>query len=428
MEKKVLIITYYFPPVGGGGVQRTAKFVKYLPEFGWNPFILTVKEEVCQRTKRPIDRTLLDDIPENIYIKRTNSKDLLQYKGGITSEWGGKGQAYTYKRFLKRIAELLINPDSQMPWIPIAVMSGFKMILKNKIDVIYSTGNPWSNHIVGAILKKLTNRPWVADFRDPWTLNPFQKYSSKFRYEIHCILEKKVFEIANKIIFTSQQTADDYRKIYRTNKFAIITNGFDEEDFKTSQVPKCQGLNILYSGNIIANFKSSSMFIYALSKFLEKNSKSKKDIKVNFLGSVDARFKSLFEKGNFAGVINALGYKSHRESISMILSADVLLLMRNELGRMIIPGKLFEYMASGKPILALIPINGSAAIVLKNEGRDDFIVNPNDLQGIEKKIELIYWKYKQKLFQSYRTDNLDRYTRKNLAGDLSAVLDEIRRS
>jgi len=85
-------------------------------------------------------------------------------------------------------------------------------------------------------------------------------------------------------------------------------------------------------------------------------------------------------------------------------------------------------MASGKPILALIPINGSAAIVLKNEGRDDFIVNPNDLKGIEKKIELIYWKYKQKLFQSYRTDNLDRYTRKNLAGDLSAVLDEIRRS
>jgi len=426
--KKVLIVSYYFPPVGGGGVQRTSKFVKYLPIYGWRPFVLTAKEEVYHKTNRPMDKTLLDDIPKDIKIYRTRSFDLLAYsKGKAKKGWRSEKRAQ-HGGIWRKILGIIVNPDAQMFWIPTAAAKGLRLIIKEKIDAVYSTGNPWTNLIVGVILKKIARRPLIADFRDPWTLNPFCTYSTKFRYAIQRNLEKRTFESADKVIFTSNRTLEDYRKVFNVNKYVTITNGFDEDDFATVRRSYNRRCNFLYAGNILADFKSPVYFIRAVSKFLQGYPEARKEITINFLGKIDIGFKKFVQQKNLEDVIEILGYRSHRESVVAVVNAHILLLIRGKEGKMIIPGKLFEYFASGKPILALIPSDGSAADLLREEDRDEFIVDPEDMDGIAKKIEVLFRLYKKRKLPSYHVNNLNRYTRKKLTERFVGVLNEVVKS
>jgi glycosyltransferase involved in cell wall biosynthesis len=423
--KKVLILSYYFPPVGGGGVQRTSKFVKYLPANGWLPFVLTVKEDVYRKIHRSIDATLLDEIPDDAVICRTGSFDLSAYSRGEGKGDGGSRRKSPRTGFVNQILGLVINPDSQMFWIPFAVLRGLGLIRRKKIDVIYATGNPWSNLIAGIVLSKLGRCPCVCDFRDPWTLNPFYSYSSKLRRAIHEFLEKKVFEISRRIMVTSNETEDDYRAVFNTDKLVTITNGFDEDDFAGVQPLAGSGFTFLYAGNVLNDFKRPVTLISAINIFLKKNPRAKKEFRIHFLGSIDDQFKQMVEEADLQHAVKFLGYRPHKESIAMMLGARVLLLARSEVGKMIIPGKVFEYFVSGKPILALIPPDGAAANILKKEGREAFIVSPGDIEGIAAKIEMLYVLYRKKALPSYRTENLEKYTRRKLAARFAEILDEI---
>lgn len=427
MAKRVLIIAYYFPPVGGGGVQRTAKFVKYLPEFGWKPVVLTVKEEVYKRTNRSIDVTLLEDIPKEVYVSRTNSIDLGSISSTVKAKTKSSVAKLSFKSLLNEIGGLLINPDAQMFWIPVAVRKGLKLINEKKIDVIFSTANPWSDHIVGLILRRITGLPWIADYRDAWNLNPCTTHTSRIRKNIQFLLEKKVIKSANRIIFTSDGTKDDYKRVFGNSKFVTIRNAFDPDDFLLAKPKKFPKFTFLYAGNIPGYFKRPSSFIYVLSNLLKKYPHVRQEIMINFLGKKDEKIKSIAEENNLLDIINFLGYKSHKESIAFQLGADVLFLtLDDDIGETAIPGKLFEYLASGKPILALIPPSGKTADILRKEGRGEYIVSPRDVESIENRIMALHTKYKNGCLPIYPVENLQAYTRKNATKKLSRLLVDLK--
>jgi len=423
--KKVLIIAYYFPPMGGGGVQRTAKFVKYLPVFGWEPVVLTVREEIYKKTKRIVDPTLLNDLPSNICIVRTNSIDL----GRISSELKPQKEVKTFQKSIKslinKIGGLFINPDAQMLWIPIAVKEGLKLIKRFSIDVIYSTGNPWSDHIAGFILKKITGLPWIADFRDPWNLNQYIVQSSRMRKKIQIVLETKVVNCADRVIFTTEKTMEHYKKEFKDSKFVTIRNAFDPSDFVSIQPKKFPKFSLLYAGNM-QSYRGPCNFIKALTECFKEYPQAKQEIMVNILGQINTEAKRLIEKNGLQDSVNLIGHVSHNENIAYLLGADVLLSIVNHGGELIIPGKIFEYLASGKPVLALIPGSGSAAEILKKEGRGEYIVDPRNVIEIKSQIMNLYTLYKTDSLPRYPTDNLQAYTRKEATAKLSKLLDKVK--
>lgn len=426
MAKKVLIIAYYFPPVGGGGVQRTLKFVKYLPDIGWQPIILTVHEKVYRKTNRVLDKTLLKDIPEEVRVVRTDPIDLGKISKMIKAPIESNSSKPSIKSLINKIAGLVIVPDSQMPWIPIAANEGMRLIKKHKIEVIYSTVNPWSDHIIGAVIKRLTGLPWVADYRDAWNLNPYLVHSSKARKEIQLFLEKQVIKLADKVIFTTEGTKKDYNRMFGNGKFVTIQNGFDTDDFISIKPKKFLKFTILYSGSIWP-YRRPYYFISAISSWIKKYPEIRKDIMINFLGILDEETKSFIRKKNLEDIVSLTGYLSHKESISLLLGADVLLLTINGGGESILTGKIFEYLASGKPILALIPPLGVAADLLIKEGRGEFIVEPRDVESIENKIMSLYIKYKNGCLPIYPIDNLEVYTRREATKKLSLLFNTLKR-
>lgn len=403
------MIAYYFPPVGCGGVQRTVKFVKYLPRFGWEPAVVTVKDKVYKKTNREIDKTFLKYIPKGTHIVRTNSIDLKKVSSTIKAQEESSSKRLSIKSVVNEIGGLLINPDAQMPWIPIAAWEGYKLISKYKIDMIYSTANPWSDHIVGAILCKVTGIPWVADYRDAWNLHPYVTQPSKIRKKIHMFLEKKILQYANRTIFTTDGTRNDYKRVFGNGKFVTIQNAFDPDDFISVRSKKSHQFTILYSGNIWP-YTKPSFFINVVSQWLKKIPEARRQFSIDILGRYDRETKLLIDRHGLQDVIRLHGYLPHRKSISFLLGADVLLMTLDEGGETVIPGKVFEYLASGKTILALIPPQGMAADILRREGRGDHIVNPRDAKAIEERITVLYTAYKNNCLPIHPVDNLEEYT------------------
>lgn len=420
-KEKVLIIAYYFPPMGGGGVQRTAKFAKYLAELGWEPIILTVHDAIYSKTNRPLDYTLLDDIPQNVKIARTNAIDLGRMSSSIKS---AKTKKPTIKSFINKIGGLLINPDAQMLWIPVAINRALNLVRKFDINIIYTTANPWSDHIIGLMLKHITGLPWIADYRDPWNINPYQPHTSKIRQHIQLYLETQVIKTADKVVFATGGMQNDYHKFFRCEKFVTIRNGYDPDDFISIKPITSSKFNILYSGSIW-HYRRPTYFFSAVSNWLKRYPQVKDDFMITFLGKIDNKTKLFIEKENLLDIVNLPGYRSHRESISFLLGADVLLLNIDEGGESILTGKIFEYFASGKPILALVPPSGIAAQCLKEEGRNINIVNPRDVQAIEKQLEILYNQYKKGSLSIYKTTNLKKYTRRHMTGKLSKLFSEL---
>ncbi len=428
MKNNVLIIAYYFPPVGGGGVQRTTKFVKYLPEFGWEPVVLTVREEVYKKAGRAIDVTLLDDISPNVHIVRTNSIDLARVSSRIKTQNESKMFWMNFKSLLNKSSGLFINPDAQMLWIPVAVREGLKIIKKYNIGVIYSTGNPWSDHITGMILRRITGIPFVVDYRDPWNVKPYVPYSSKMRKSIQFFLETMVMKSADQVIFATKGMKRDYREVFANGRFEVIRNGFDASDFTYVKPKKFPEFTFLYAGNIPGYFKRPSGLIYAMAKWLEEHPELRERIMINFLGKKDERMELIVKENHLLDVVYFRGYKSHKESIAFQLGADVLFLaLEEDIGKTAIPGKLFEYLACGKPILALVPRKGKAADILRKEGREEFIVSPGNVEAIKNAIATLYEKHRKACFPHHSVKHLEDYTRKKATEKLSKIFFKLKR-
>jgi hypothetical protein len=425
VSKKVLIITYYWPPAGGPGVQRWLKFVKYLPEFGIEPIVY-----IPENPNYPIvDESLISEVSKDVKILQQpinepyrwaslfSKKSSKTISKGIISEQ--KKQSLIEKVMLYIRGNFFI-PDARKSWVKPSVEFLRAYISKENIETIITTGPPHSLHLIGLQLKEQLGVKWLADFRDPWTTIGYHKQLklTKDSKEKHKALEKQVLNNADQIIVTSFITKTEFQQI--TNKpIEVITNGYDNEtsvDFKLDSK-----FTISHIGSLLSK-RNPEVLWQVLSDLVNENADFSKDFQLNFIGPVSEDVLNTVKKNNLTNYINKVGYVTHKEAIEFQKKSQILLLIEidSEDTKSIIPGKLFEYMISNRPILAIGPKDSDVSTIITETNTGNYF-NYADYESL-KRITLEHYKaYQDKTLQS-QPIGLQKYHRKALTQTLSKLL------
>lgn len=418
--KKVLIITYYWPPAGGPGVQRWLKFVKYLRDFGVEPILY-----VPENPNYPIvDEGLVNEIPKGIKIYKQpifepyafarflSSKKTKRISSGIIQT---KNQSVLEKSLLWIRGNLFI-PDARKYWVKPSVKFLSELIEKEKISTIITTGPPHSVHLIGYQLKQKLAVTWLADFRDPWTSIGYHKKlkltnNSK---NIHKKLEALVLNAADKIIVTSATTKSEFEAITQ-KPITIITNGFDS-DYDGNAILDTQ-FTISHIGSLLTGRNPENLW-KVIATLIKENVAFKEAFQLKLIGVVsDDVLQSIYSYG-LAAYVAASAYVSHGEALELQRKSQILLLAEidSEETKGIIPGKLFEYMAAKRPILAIGPQNWDVENIISdtNSGKTFRYSEEKELKKI-----LLFW------FDSYKKQSLavsanmiEQYSRKALTKKL----------
>lgn len=394
--KKVLIITYYWPPSGGAGVQRWLKFVKYLPEFGWQPIVYTPENPEFP----VIDESLQKDIPEGIeVIKQPIWEPYSWYRqflgqkdkkigAGFVSEEKEPGLLHKISVWVR--GNFFI-PDARMFWIKPSVTFLKEYLRDNPVDVIVSTGPPHSMHLIALALKKELGIKWVADFRDPWTNIDFydELMLTKWAHRKHHALEREVLTNADKVV-TIGYTMTEEMMALGAPHVETITNGFDEEDFPSDEVELDEDFTISHIGTFSPS-RNHPAFWKALAELKSENEDFAKKFKFRTVGVVDHQVKASIEEHGLTENWDAISYVPHDEVLRYQRSSHVLLVSINNTPNAagILPGKFFEYLASGRPILAIGPKDSDIGKVLELTGAG-VIVEPDDVEGVKREILNIF--------------------------------------
>lgn len=416
--KRALIIAYSFPPAGGSGVQRTSKFVKYLSSFGWKPVVLTRDDK-----DMPLrDDSLLKDIPEDTKIIRLKSWDFTSLKG-IMSLPG------------KFVSRKILIPDSERLWQLFGGKKAIEIVNEENIDLVYTTSLPYSGHLMGLFLKKrFPNIPWVADFRDEWTNNPYilDNPYNPVRMKIERRMERNVLASADCIVTNTPVMCDNFIKnnssLNLKEKFFVIPNGYDPDDF--SQLDKTKPANdrftITHTGSLYGRRKPD-IFFEAIHQLLEDNRLPRDKILIKLIGSYKVQqMEQLLQKFNLQDVVELYSYMDHDQCINNMVSSDCLLLIEGAGpgAEAFYTGKIFEYIITDRPILAVIPEKGAAAQII----RDTSTGLISDCTDIEKTKENIMSLYEPWLTGTTPVtpnyDEIARYSRKPLTGKLVEVFEK----
>lgn len=409
---RVLVTAYYFPPQGGGGVQRTVKFLKYLPDFGWQPVVLTIKKCGIHL----IDDSIKNEVPPSVPVHRTSALVLPQWL-----PW----------RVRTFVARWLLVVDEQLGWFPFAVRRGKRLISHENIRAIYTTSAPYTDHLIGFSLKRQTGLPWIADFRDPWVDNFALTFPSKTHYRLAAALERQVFLTADRIVVNTERSCEFYQRKYPMldrGRLIPITNGYDLADFEGIEPigQESNRLVIVHNGSLYGQQQTPLPFLRGLWMALDDGRVFGERIRVRFVGNVNPAIHKIVEDLTLADVVQLTGYVPHRQSVGYLLGADVLLLILGcgKGSDMVFPAKIFEYLVSGKPILGVVPPGISADLV--QEAQAGVIVNPEDVRAIADQIAALYEAWQQgELKITGNQDVVARYDRRLLTGQLARVLDEV---
>lgn len=443
-SKKVLIVTYYWPPAGGPGVQRWLKFAKYLPEFGWEPIIYTPENPSYPL----VDETLTKEVPKDLKIVKTNiwepyqiaekfSKSNKKFKGGQFDV--GKNQSFVSKLSIFIRGNFFI-PDARKFWVKPSIKFLKNYLTENHIDTIVTTGPPHSLHLIGLGLKKeLPSLKWIADFRDPWTEISYYKYlkltSGSDRK--HRQLEKSVFENADLTLATSYTDAENFRK-NGANAFCV-TNGFDKnvESLNRETVKNdIDSLTILQNNNstkftlsyvgVLEQLRNPDNLWKVLTALCEKHEDFAKDFELKFVGRVDDKILNEIENSVLKDNIKNLGYLAHDESVKEMESSDLLLITNfpNESSKGIIPGKLFEYLATGKKIISFGPKDADVKTILDKTKAGKHFDYDDNLE-IQEFIFSLYeeWKSGKAIGNSA---NINEFSRRELTKKLAELLSDLK--
>ncbi|MFQ5964402.1 MAG: glycosyltransferase [Candidatus Scalinduaceae bacterium] len=442
-KKKILIISYYFPPFGGVPVQRTLKFVKYMLEYEWNPVVLTVRDGYDHF--HPNDSSLLEKVPARVKVIRTKEIGViarfirfLKSKAHTSTDYDVNDKKFAYRIIWLR--KLLYNslwfPDEKNYWIPNAIYAGLRLLSRRDISVIYVSGYPWSAFLVGAFLSKIKKKPLIIDFRDAWTLNPRGLWDNRFQK----FWETKVLSQASKVVFATNLIRKGYTERYPwldKGKFITITNGYDHEDFKyfkDKERKDNKKFLITFTGTFNDNIppldidQSPYYFLKGLSKLLSEKDISK-SIRVRFVGNFGDNNKDFVKRLGLGDLVELTGYVSHDKSIEYQMEADLLLLLICPCkgSESILTGKLFEYIGARKPILALVPDGEAKDLIIKE--RLGITVWPKDIDGIKNAIYELYKDWEQdSLKLKWKDGAYRKYEMKYLTRKLVDIIEEIRNS
>jgi glycosyltransferase involved in cell wall biosynthesis len=431
-DRRLLLIAYAFPPAGGAGVQRTARFVQYLPEQGWHPTVLTVVPS-CYGIR---DETEGDRLPQDLAMIRTWHLDPVaqftrpgdptvpserEASGRRGTSWGrlARRAARTAWAFLDR--HLLI-PDSALLWCPRAILAGLVAHRKRPFDLIYATGEPYSCYLTARILAKLTGLAYVLDMRDPWTLAPYRSVRhSWWRRGLEKAMEVWVLRACAVCIFANH-ALDLYAETFPAwaAKLRYLPNGYDEPDFEDVAPRVFERFTIVHTGTFLEGYRTPDAFLAALAGLVAERPDLRSALQVLFVGKVG--FESgVIERLGLRDIVRQVGYVPHRQSLSYLLGADLLLLVGGH-HAWEETGKVFEYMATGRPILAAVHPEGGAARVVRDYPGSR-IVDRQDIRGIQGALEQALAGGR---LQGQRAPPIwvRRHNRRDLTTELARVLDE----
>jgi glycosyltransferase involved in cell wall biosynthesis len=372
--KKVLVITYYWPPSGGSGVQRWLKFVKYFREFGIEPIILTVDPEYANFPV--LDESLFSDIPNGVEIHRTQAKSpfaiysKLRGRKVPQSGFAGDSNPNFIERLMRFVRGNFFIPDARIGWNKFAIKKAKELILKHELDCVITTSPPHSTQLIGLELKNRFNLKWIADLRDPWTDIYYNKelYRTKWAEKIDRQLEKKCLESADNIIVVSDSIAKLFNKRYNgiKSKISIIPNGYDEADFQNKVASETKYNYISYIGNLGPSYPINN-FLIEFNEFSSKNPRWR----LRFVGNVFKDVKTQILNSDLSERVEFISYVEHKKAIDFMIESKALLLIipNSEENKGILTGKLFEYLAAKKPIIFIGPEDGDAAKILTNNSK-----------------------------------------------------------
>ncbi len=424
--KKILIITYYWPPAGGPGVQRWLKFVKYLPEFGWKPTVFIpenpsypIVDETLQKEVSDGLETIKTRIWEPYQLAEIFGKNNKKFKAGQFDV--GKNQSWKSKLSIWVRGNFFI-PDARVFWVKPSVEYLKKYLKENQFDAFVTTGPPHSMHLIGLELKKeFPSLKWIADFRDPWTEISYYKHLklTKSADQKHRNLEQKVFETADITLATSYADAENFRK-KGANAFCI-TNGFDGNEITENVAQKNSKFTLSYIG-VLEQLRNPKVLWKVLNELVSQNEDFKNALELKFVGRIDDKILNKIEESKLKYLVNNLGYLSHSEANIEMANSDLLLITNfpDERSKGIIPGKIFEYLATRKQIVSFGPKDSDVKNILE-ETKAGKHFSYDDESELKVFLMQKFQEWKSGISNS-QTQNIEQFSRKNLTKKLTELL------
>ncbi|TCK93391.1 methyltransferase family protein [Natranaerovirga hydrolytica] len=436
MNKKVLVIAYAFPPIGGSGIQRTLKFVKYLKNYGWEPVVLTAGQTGWKMK----DQSLLNEVPKDIQIIRIDDlkveainqefvERLIKMYGSITKDYHLLQEYIGYINTKKESnAKDLFVPEYQSAWALKVIETIEEHIDMKQIDLIYTSADPYADTFIAYDLKNKYELPWVADFRDEWTNHHYKEYDkNSIMYKMEYAMEKNIVKKADVIVTTTPISSENYRNRFDLSydKVKTITNGYDEADFENISIENNNSQFTIMHNGLFHNGKNPLSFLHALANLIEQGLIEKEKIKVLFTRN-DYYFKVIKALG-LEDVVEYLGYLEHKKSLEVASQSTALLLIVGEGDKLkqVHAAKLFEYLRLCKPILSLAPKEGVIDEVIK-ENQRGYNVPYADLRAIEKNLLKLYKAWEENTIEQMTvTDKIQCYERKYLTKQLVDVFNTL---
>jgi len=396
----VLVIAYYFPPMGLSGVQRTLKFVKYLPEFGWRPIVLTAGETPYYA----MDEALLEEIQPQIdqgliRIYRTDSGNAPAEKVARKSGKNLKLPKAAYQRFRTKLIQTILQPDSRIKWKKPALKVAEKIFQENTIDAVFSTAPPFTDFLIAREIRAKYGVPYLMDYRDSWVSNPVLNfYATPFHKAYARKLEDECLRSSDSVTVVNRRMKEilirDYNFLNHED-VKILPHGYDPEDIELAkpfyhQLADPSKFRLTYAGAFYVG-RSPKVLLDAAKIAMQKEPKLKEDLELVFIGLLQKEYQKYVKKIGLTGTVIEHGYLPHRENVAMLLASDVLwMTMSDDLSS---PGKLYEYFGTRKPILGLVPNDGIAHRMLQDYGAA-VAVPPEDVAAATQAILDLYslWK------------------------------------
>ncbi len=427
--KKVLVITYYWPPSGGGGVQRWVKFTKYMAEFNVLPIVLTV--DPSQSSYALIDDTLLGDVPSNLSVVTAKTHEPFRFYKKFASKkeipFGGFANEDN-PGFLQKVSRFIRGnffiPDARIGWNRDAYSKAVELIRQHNITTVVTSSPPHSTQLIGLKLKKEIGIQWIADMRDPWTDIYYYKkmYHSVWAKRIDKKMEFNVLKNADSVIVVSSSIKALFESKLPDQgrgKIVVIPNGYDEEDFKQQSVEKNTRFVITYTGTLAENYHIDG-FLNALNRFVCENNTA---ISVQFVGRVCDKYRRLIEDSTLSSVVSFIGHVDHNSSIAFLQQADALFLAIPDVphNEGILTGKLFEYLASQKPIIGIGPVKGDAALII-DECSAGKIFSYSDEEEMYSYLHDLFDDWQNSSQTVEKKDTYKKYSRKQLTRNLVEMI------
>ncbi|MBE6241053.1 MAG: glycosyltransferase family 4 protein [Bacteroidales bacterium] len=439
LMKRVLIISYYWPPTGGSGVQRWVKFAKYLPAEGWQPVIYTPENP----EQLAVDASLEAEVPaEAEVIRRRIVEPYGMYKKVLRRSGHSKEAVEVNpvnaqnKSVLQKMAMWvrgnLFRPDPRCWWIRPSVRFLKKYLKEHPVDLIVSTGPPQSMHLIGMRLAEETGLPWIADFRDPWTKIFYFKHLSMTRrtQKWHEKMERRVLDKATRVVAVSPLVQQEFQAMTKT-PVELITNGFDECDFADEKCRDADGgpdkdFVITHTGLFAADGNPTVLWD-VLAEKCALDPDFKKALKINLIGKNDEQIIKAIDEAGLHENLNDMGYQPHSEAVAQQRQASLLILpLRKEPEyKAVLPGKLFEYLASSRPILGIGQADGAMSMIV-NSTKTGVVFDWNDKESMSRYLDEC-WEKHQKGELSASDADIAQFTRRNLTRRMAQLFEEISR-